>query len=251
MTAIGSKYDILVMVPTYNEALNITSLLERLLALNLEADFLFVDDNSPDGTGKILDEFSLKHPNIYVLHRPTKNGIGTAHQAGISWAYLRKYKKLITMDGDFTHTPEDIPKLLAKSDQYDIVIGGRHARKDSLEGWTIWRKLLTTMGHQFTLHLLGFPYDATTAFRIYRLDKIPQPTFWLMYNPSYPFFIESLCILHENGFTMYDVPVILPPRAAGTSKLKFNDMVDWLFTSIKLGLMRRMYRSALLNSSTK
>lgn len=228
------------MIPTYKEADNVIELVERLEKVNIDADILFIDDNSPDGTGTLLDECAKKYKNITVHHRPFKQGIGTAHKSGIAYAYAQKcYTHLITMDGDFTHPPEDIPKLLEYSGDYDVVIGGRHAQKSSLEGWSAYRKLLTYTGHQFTSKLLRLPYDATSAFRIYRIDRIPETTFWLAENPSYPFFFESLCVLNENKHSIYDVPVVLPPRVAGSSKLNFGDMVDCLLLVITLGWIIR------------
>jgi dolichol-phosphate mannosyltransferase len=240
---------ILIMIPTYNEAGNIPLLVEKLLKLNINADLLFVDDNSPDGTGQLLDQCAIKHNRITVLHRLYKAGIGTAHQYGIEWAYMHNYTHLITMDGDFTHPPEDIPKLLEHSGDYDVVIGGRHAQKSSLEGWSAYRKLLTFTGHQFTLRLLHLPYDATSAFRIYRIDIIPLTTFQLIKSKSYSYFFESLCILNENKFTIYDVPVILPPRAVGSSKLKFKDMVECLLLVLKLGLKIRLKSKTLYDAT--
>jgi dolichol-phosphate mannosyltransferase len=241
---------ILIMIPTYNEVENIQPLIDRLLALNqIDADILFIDDDSPDGTGKLLDLYAIQHNRITVLHRVYKAGIGTAHQYGIQWAYDHGYTHLITMDGDFTHPPEDIPKLLAHSGDYDVVIGGRHAQKSSLEGWSPHRKLLTFIAHQFTLRLLHLSYDATSAFRVYRIDIIPITTFYLIKSKSYSYFFESLCILNENKFTIYDVPVILPPRATGSSKLKFTDMVQCLLLVLKLGFQIRMHSEQLYDST--
>jgi dolichol-phosphate mannosyltransferase len=248
---------ILIMIPTYNEAGNIPSLIDRLLSLkHLDADILFIDDDSPDGTGKLLDSYSKIHNRITVLHRVYKAGIGTAHNYGIEWAYNHGYTHLVTMDGDFTHPPEDIPKLLAHSGDYDVVIGGRHAQKSSLEGWSPYRKLLTFIGHQFTLRLLHLPYDATSAFRVYRIDIIPLTTFCLIKSKSYSYFFESLCILNENKFTIYDVPVILPPRATGSSKLKFIDMVQCLLLVLKLGFQiqiksKKLYDATINQNLTK
>jgi dolichol-phosphate mannosyltransferase len=247
-TPIKKNSHILVMIPTYNEVGNVPSLVERLLKVRPDAgnaDILFIDDNSPDGTGQWLDNYAKKYDCISVLHRPKKNGIGNAHTYGIITAYLRGYTHLVTMDADFTHTPEDIPKLLEKSGEYDIVIGGRHAQKNSLEGWSMWRKFLTQLDHQFTRILLNLPFDATSAFRVYRLDVIPSELFLRAKSDSYPFVFESLCILHENKFTVYDVPVKLPPRASGSSKLKFIDMVKWMLTVFKLGYQIRVHSDAI------
>lgn len=239
---------ILVMIPTYNESGNIHSLIERLITIRQKLgnfDILFIDDNSPDRTGDLLDEYNKKYNFISIIHRDGKLGIGTAHQRGIEFAYNLKYTHLITMDGDFTHPPELIPELLSHSGTYNIVIGGRHAKRSSLEGWDVYRKTLTFIGHQFTMRLLHLPYDATSAFRVYRIDIIPQDVFKLVMSESYSFFFESLCILNENKFTIYDVPVVLPPRAAGSSKLKFKDMLQCLILVVTLGFMIRTHNPKL------
>lgn len=239
---------IVIMIPTYNEIDNIHPLVERLLAIRLmagNADILFVDDNSPDGTGKWLDNCAKQIDCISVIHREKKLGIGLAHISGITEAYRRGYTHLITMDGDFTHTPEDIPKLLEKSGDYNVVVGGRHAQKDSLEGWSMWRKFLTHLDHQFTKILLHLPYDATSAFRVYRIDLIPKEIFIKTRSNSYPFFFELLCLLNENKFTICDVPVKLPPRAAGSSKLKFIDMVEWMYVVFRLAIQIRLHDTKL------
>lgn len=239
---------VVIMIPTYNEVDNISSLIERLLKVRPNAgnaDILFVDDNSPDGTGNWLDHYAERYNCISVIHREKKNGIGAAHIHGIMYAYDRGYTHLITMDGDFTHTPEDIPKLLERSGDYDVVIGGRHAKKDSLDGWTVWRKFLTHLDHQFTKILLHLPYDATSAFRVYRIDKIPFEVFMKTHSNSYPFVFESLCLLHENKFSICDIPVKLPPRAAGSSKLKFKDMVEWMIVVFSLGFRIRIHDKSL------
>jgi dolichol-phosphate mannosyltransferase len=234
------------MIPTYQEADNVPSLVKRLLQLHLDADILFIDDNSPDGTGDLLDQYASEHPSVLsVIHRLHKSGIGTAHQYGIEWAYNHHYTRLITMDGDFTHPPENIPTLLQYADNYDIVIGGRHAQKNSLDGWAPWRKLITHVAHQFTLRLLYLPYDATSAFRIYNIEKIPHDAFDLIKSPSYSFFFEGLCILNQNKFTIYDVPVVLPPRTLGNSKLKLSDMIYSLLLVIKLGFQIRIHSKNL------
>jgi dolichol-phosphate mannosyltransferase len=237
---------ILIMIPTYNEMANIVSLINKLIEVRPlvgNADILFIDDDSPDGTGEFLT--TVENSFIKVIHRDGKQGIGTAHQVGIIYAYQNKYTHLITMDGDFTHPPEVIPKLLEKSGDYDIVIGGRHAQKESLEGWDAYRKLLTFIGHQFTSKLLHLPYDATSAFRIYRLDVINPRIFMLVESRSYSFFFESLCVLNENGYSIYDIPVVLPPRASGSSKLTLKDMVQCLLLVIKLGITIRSSKNNL------
>jgi dolichol-phosphate mannosyltransferase len=132
------------------------------------------------------------------------------------------------MDCDFTHSPENIPDLLKYANEYDVVVGSRHMLGDSLNGWNLWRKCITRAGHILTSVLLKMPYDATGAFRLYRLDRIPPEVFRRVSSNGYSFFFESLTVLNLNGFRIKEIPIALPPRTYGHSKLRFSDMVHWL-----------------------
>src|SRR4051812_31367649 len=151
----------LIFIPSYNERENVRPMCEQILALGLDADVLFMDDNSPDGTGEILDQLALVHPRVRVVHRPGKLGIGAAHLDGIAYAYDQGYEVLVTMDCDFTHSPADIPLFLQASQRADICVGSRFLEKHSLPGWSMLRKSLTVLGHSLTKRLLGISQDAT------------------------------------------------------------------------------------------
>lgn len=209
----------LIFIPTYNERNNVPPITEKILRLDLPVDLLFVDDDSPDGTGALLDELAARHDNLKVLHRKAKDGIGSAHQAGIAWAIENGYDRVVTMDCDLTHSPEDIPAMLEASSSADVVVGSRYMRPGSLEGWNWRRKLLTRLAHLLTRLLLGLPYDCTGAFRVYRLDRLPRGIFPLVRSKTYPFFFESLFVLHTNGAAIVQVPISLPPRTYGSSKM--------------------------------
>jgi dolichol-phosphate mannosyltransferase len=213
----------LICVPTYNERENVQALCSKLLSLELDTDILFLDDNSPDGTGQILDQLAQQHARLSVLHRSGKLGIGSAHQEGIRYAYEKGYQTLITMDCDFTHSPEDIPRLLAVSDQYDVTVGSRYMASGSLPGWNLMRRALTNIGHILTRLLLRMPYDATGAFRVYRLDRVPQGVFALVASLSYAFFFESMFILGQNNCRIGEVAIVLPARTYGHSKMAWRE----------------------------
>ena len=233
--------DRLIFVPTYNERDNVASMLEQLQKLNLGADILFLDDNSPDGTGNILDELAAKTPEMSVIHRPGKQGIGSAHQVGIGYAYDQGYKTLITLDCDFTHSPDDTHRLLAAAETATIAIGSRWMEKDSLPEWNLMRRSLTTFGHMLTRQFLRMPYDATGAFRVYHIDRIPRELWKLVEPIGYAFFFESLFILHFNGISIAEVPIVLPARMYGTSKMRWRDAAHSGFRVMRLG-MRRLFR---------
>jgi dolichol-phosphate mannosyltransferase len=224
----------LVFVPTYNEAGNVGPLVEHIRALDLDTDILFVDDNSPDGTGRILDELAASDPRIRVIHREGKLGIGTAHQVGIARAYADGYQTLITMDCDFTHPPEDIPRLIEASAGWDLVVASRHLAPGSLDGWQWHRIFLTKSAYFASRYLLGMPLDATGAFRLYRLDRIPQRLFAEVISPSYSFFVESLYVLWSHGVRIGQIPVRLPARTQGHSKMRPSDAWQSLKTVLRL-----------------
>jgi dolichol-phosphate mannosyltransferase len=230
----------LIAIPTYNERENVTPMGEQLLALKLEADILFVDDNSPDGTGELLDAMARQHPSISVLHRSGKLGIGTAHIAIIRYAYEHGYQTLVTMDCDFTHSPTDIPRLLEKHVGHDVTLGSRYMQQDSLPGWNLLRRSLTFFGHFLTHQLLGMTYDATGAFRAYRLTKIPQNLFDLVKAPGYSFFFESLFILNLNGFSIGELAIVLPARTYGHSKMSFKEAAKSARQVMSLALACRL-----------
>ncbi len=127
----------LIFIPTYNERENVQRLCADILKLGLDVDILIMDDNSPDGTGQIIDELARKSPHVFASHRPKKLGIGRAHRDGINWAYQQGYTQLITMDCDFTHPPSCIPEIIevAQASNADVIVGSRYLRRDSLSGW--------------------------------------------------------------------------------------------------------------------
>ena len=183
----------LVLIPTYNEIDNVITLVRQIFAQNLSnLDILFIDDNSPDGTGKLIEKMANNDEHIYLIERKKKMGIGNAHLEGIKWAYKNDYKYLITMDADFTHSPSDIPRLIGKLSKADVVITTRYRREDSLSDWNYYRKLLTKLGHLLTKVFLGMEYDATGAFRLYNLSNLPPKIFELIKSDGYSFFFESL-----------------------------------------------------------
>lgn len=213
----------LVFIPTYEEAENAPRMLAELLALGLDADLLFVDDASPDGTGQLLDALAKTTPRLIVQHRAGKLGIGSAHQDGLAWAYEQGYERLVTMDCDFTHSPADVPRLLAESEAHDLVVGSRFLAPGSLPGWNPYRRALTHLGHALTTTALGLPHDASGAFRVYRLDRIPRALFSLVQSRGYAFFLESLFVLSKNGVRVAEVPIVLPARTYGHSKMDWTE----------------------------
>ncbi len=236
------KRDRLIFIPTYNEAGNVEAMWRALVDLKLDADILFMDDASPDGTGGILDRIRSADPSVHVIHRQSKLGIGTAHLEGIAWAYEHNYTILMTLDCDFTHRPEDLLKFLEGRESAEFLISSRYLSKAALAGWTLYRRLLTVVGHVLTTSLLGMPYDATTSFRLYRLDRIPRDLFNQVTSKGYSFFFESAYLLHVNGVVMKQVAVVLPPRSVGSSKMTLRDVWASLVQLSRLVRLRLRHR---------
>ncbi|MFO0681895.1 MAG: glycosyltransferase [Sandaracinus sp.] len=218
------KTDTLIFIPTYDERENVGPMVEELFKLGLDADVVFMDDSSPDGTGDVLDELAKKHGRLTVMHRKGKLGIGSAHLEGIAYAYAKGYRRLVTMDCDFTHSPSDIPRLLAAAEDADFVAGSRFQSEDSLPGWHPVRRGLTHLGHFATRKMLGVTSDATGAFRVYRLDRIPRRFFDLVTEKGYAFFFQSMFIMQENGLKIVEVPIVLPARTYGHSKMEITEV---------------------------
>jgi dolichol-phosphate mannosyltransferase len=230
----------LIFIPTFNERDNAARMVEEVLGLGLDADLLFIDDNSPDGTGAVLDELAGRHPRLKVIHRSGKLGIGSAHLAGIAHAYAECYTRLVTMDCDFTHSPSLIPEFLAAAGRSHVIVGSRYVSRHSLPHWSLFRKVLTRSGHFLTRWVLGIPQDATSAFRFYDLARIPRATFDRVRSQGYAFFFESLVVLTKNGFTIHEMPATLLARRRGESKMNVGEVARSVRTLLSLFVADKM-----------
>ena len=234
------KNELLILIPTYNEIENVEEILSQILGLELPADILFIDDNSPDGTGDKLEQLAEKYSNISVSHRKGKLGIGSAHEDGINFAYNHSYRLLLTMDCDFSHSPSEIKDFIKLAEQADIVIGSRFINKGSLKEWNFLRWSLTHIGHIATRLLLNMPYDASGAFRLYRLDKISRYFLDNIHSRGYSFFYESLYVLHLNEYRIVEIPIILPARVYGHSKMRVKDAIQSLLQLLKIYFITKL-----------
>ena len=242
--------DILVFMPTYNEAGHVEMILERIQATGIAMDVMFLDDNSTDGTGEIIDRLAAEHEAVFAIHRAGKLGIGSAHLVGINHAYDAGYRILITMDADLVHRPEDIPAFLEAGAHCDIVIGNRFVNRDSLAEWNLFRKTLTHGGHVMTRLLLRHNYDATGAFRLYRLDAIDRRIFDFVTAQNYEFFFTSLTILHLNGCRIVEIPIQLPSRVYGSSKMELKHIVNSVAAMLKLAVKITFSRRSVLKEDS-
>jgi len=215
---------ILIMVPTYNECQNAEIIATRIRLAVPNSYLLFIDDNSPDGTGQILDSLAESDLQIMVIHRPSKLGVGSAHLDAIFRAYKDNFSILVTLDGDLTHSPENIQKMISSLNVADVVTSTRFLNKSDLDGWSLRRKLTTHFGHLLTRALLRIPYDSSSGFRAYNLENISEQYFRYIKTTGYSFFFESLKILDLSNIAIAEVPMSMSPRTHGSSKMTVSDI---------------------------
>jgi dolichol-phosphate mannosyltransferase len=216
---------VIAVLPTYNEAENLPLMIEALLALNLpKFHILVVDDNSPDGTGQLAEQFAQQHRDqVSVLHRTEKNGLGPAYKAGVKRAIQEGAEVIVQMDTDFSHPPRYLPGLLAKLDEgYDMIVGSRYARGGGVdESWGIHRKLLSWFANRvYVRTLLNIPVnDATSGFRAWTSDSLIGIDLDRIMANGYVFQVEITYVAHMLGYKMGEVPIYFPDRQRGDSKM--------------------------------
>ena len=233
----------LIIVPTYNERENLPRMAERLLQLPVPVDLLVVDDNSPDGTGKLADELAARHPEIHVLHRAEKNGLGRAYISGFKWALERSYEFVFEMDGDFSHNPDDVPAFLEAARDADLVLGSRYSGGVRVVNWPLKRLMLSRSAGVYVRLITGMPFtDPTGGYKCFRRRALLAVNLDAVQSKDYSFQIEMTHILWQQGFRIVEVPIIFTDRAEGHSKMSGHIvsealwMVWWLW--LRSGLRR-------------
>ena len=212
--------DTLVIVPTYNERENLPALVERVLALPVAADLLIVDDNSPDGTGKMADEYAARHPQIHVLHREKKSGLGRAYCAGFEWALARHYEFIFEMDGDLSHNPDDIPAFLKAAQNADLVLGSRYSNGIRVINWPLKRLMLSMGAAKYVQIITGMPFtDPTGGFKCFRRGALAKIDLQSVESSGYSFQIEMTHKIWRQGMRIVECPIIFTDRFHGTSKM--------------------------------
>jgi len=217
----GSR--VLVVVPTYNESLNLLPLLDRIRAATPRADVLVVDDASPDGTGRLADERATEDPHVHVLHRPRKEGLGRAYVAGFGWGLPRDYAVFVEMDADGSHQPEQLPELLAALDQdprAGLALGSRWVPGGQVVNWPRSREVLSRGGNAYVRFWLGLPvHDATGGYRAYRREALEVMGLDDVDSQGYCFQVDLTQRLLAAGLRVAEVPITFVERERGDSKM--------------------------------
>lgn len=211
---------VLVVIPTYNEAENLTDVVARVRAAAPAVDILVADDNSPDGTGALADAMAGTDPQVNVLHRRGKEGLGAAYLAGFAWARRRGYDAVVEMDADGSHAPEELPALLAAARHADVVIGSRWTRGAKVLNWPLRRLLLSRCGNLYARLALGVPVtDATGGYRVYRSAALAAMPLESVCSQGYSFQVELSRLAHRAGVRIVEVPITFAERERGASKM--------------------------------
>ena len=227
-----------VVIPTYNERENLSALLPRVLVLGPGYRVIVVDDNSPDGTGALADEFAALYPDrIEVLHRRAKEGLGAAYVAGLHLALERGSDLIATMDADHSHDPSDLPRLAAAAREADVAIGSRYAPGGGTQGWPWHRRFLSRFGGRYARAVLGVPInDLTGGYKVFRRETLAALGLEAIQSDGYAFNIEVTYRAWRRGARVAEVPIVFTDRVIGVSKLSRQIILEAMVVVWRLRL---------------
>lgn len=239
--------DSVIIIPTYNEKENIERMIRTLMALEHSFDVLVVDDGSPDGTAAIVkrmqDEFAGR---VFIIERSGKLGLGTAYITGFKWALKQGYEYIFEMDADFSHNPDDVPRLYeaCAKDGADLSIGSRYVTGVNVVNWPMGRVLMSYFASKYVRMITGLPvYDTTAGFNCYRRKVLETIDLDKIRFKGYAFQIEMKFVTHKCGFSIKEVPVIFVNRVLGVSKMSGGIFSEAFFgvISLKIGSWFKSY----------
>jgi dolichol-phosphate mannosyltransferase len=238
VSSVAATPRILVTLATYNERDNLTPLIQEIHAAVPAAEVLVIDDNSPDGTGRLADELSASDPRIHVLHRPGKLGLGTATLAAMRYAMEHDYDFMVNMDADFSHHPRYLPAILAGMKKNDIMIGSRYIKGGGTENWPLARRVMS-WGVGTTVRLLmRIPArDTSGAYRCYRVAKLRETDLTNLWSKGYSFQQEVLYRCRKAGSRIGETPIIFENRRAGASKVNPKEAARSMAVILLVGFL--------------
>jgi len=234
----------IVIVPTYDEKDNVRPLSRSILQADPCVSVLFVDDNSPDGTGKIIDQLCAEDKRINVIHRPGKTGLGNAYVAGFRWALERDYDLVIGMDADFSHDPVEIPNFIKAMEECDVVVGSRYINGIRIINWPFSRLMLSKSASMYVRIITGIPVaDPTSGYRGYRRKVLEEHNFESVMSSGYSFLVEMAHEAWIQGFRIKEIPIIFRERETGYSKISMP-----VFMESVMMVWRLLFRCGLRRS---
>lgn len=237
--------NVLVVVPTYNEKMNITAMLEQVRSTCPDASILVVDDGSPDGTADIAQADADRLGGISLLRRTGKGGLGSAYRAGFAWGIERGFDALVEIDADFSHDPTALPSLLDAANQgSDLVIGSRYVTGGTIPDWSWHRKLLSRGGNLYASFMLHLRVkDSTAGYRVYRASALEDIDYQTVQADGYGFQIEMTYRSRLAGLRITEVPIAFVDRERGESKMSSSIIIEALGLVTKWGFQRLLGRS--------
>jgi len=245
----------LYVIPTYNEADNLPIIIQDLMNLGVDGlHILIVDDNSPDGTGKIADDLAQTYDGrLFVMHRPGKQGLGRAYVQGFTWALERDYEAIGEMDADLSHDPKSVPDLIAAVEQgADVVLGSRYKNGVSVINWPLRRILLSMGANMYVRKITGIPiYDGTSGFRLYTRRALEALDLGSINSNGYSFQVEMSYRAFLCGCKIVEAPIVFTERHAGQSKMSRGVIMEsalmpWRLRMSQGKLLRRLHRLSSL-----
>ena len=227
------------VIGTYNEVENIPDLLPEILELGPQYEVIVVDDNSPDGTGRLVAEMAANEPRIHVVHRPKKLGYASACLTGFRTALGLGADYIVQMDADYSHNPGDIPRLVEAAKDADMVIGSRYVKGGATEGWPLSRRIISKTANLVARLVLGLPiYDCTCGFKCFRRATLESINFDDVRSNGFASIWEISYFCHRSGKVIREVPILLVDRRAGESKLSWKMVVEAISVMLRLRLSR-------------
>lgn len=227
----------LIISPTYNERKNIQSLIEQVFDLDSTYHLLIIDDNSPDGTAKKVEELQKEHSNLHLEIRPGKAGLGTAYLYGFQWALDKGYDSIVQIDADLSHDPNDIPKLLENLSNHELVIGSRYVEGVSVVNWPIRRLILSYGANYYSRFITGMPInDGTGGFKAWSASLLNKIKLNEVRSQGYSFQIEMNFRAWRLGASIKEEPIIFVDRTIGESKMSSTIMYEaiWMVWRLRI-----------------
>jgi dolichol-phosphate mannosyltransferase len=234
-----------VIIPTYNEAKNLPVLVPKVLGQDERIEVLVIDDNSPDGTGRLADDLAAREPRVHVVHRPGKQGLGTAYRLGFRWALERDYEYVFEMDADFSHDPKHLPQFLAAAENADLVLGSRYLDgRVTVVNWPMPRLVLSYCANIYARWITGLRvWDATGGFKCFHRRVLEAIDVDAVNSNGYSFQIEMSLRAKRRGFRITEIPIVFVDRTEGQSKMSGAIIREaiWMVWLLRLkALFRRL-----------
>jgi dolichol-phosphate mannosyltransferase len=239
----------LIIIPTFNEYENLGPLVEQICSVVPGTDLLIVDDNSPDGTGRLADEMAETNGQMHVMHRSGKLGLGTAYIAGFKYAVEHDYDVAFEMDADFSHDPRYLPNFLEAIKEADLVIGSRYIQKGGTPNWSLLRRFISGGGNTFARFMLRLPIrDCTAGFRCYRRHVLESIDLDTIESQGYAFQVELAYRVYKRGFKIVETPIIFMDRRVGKSKMSRKIFIEGFTWVVRARFGRRKHRASATSS---